>query len=285
MQENGVDGIPVLQALADRDTAFALDIGTKADDLQPRQAAIEHAIAHLTDTKAADKVRDFIYFTAGIWPGVEDIHDRDNQMRILEECIKKAEEDSDQDTLHRKVIGIGECGLDHHWNPSGCDGRSEDDFDEKTYRGEKALFEAQLELARKLNLPVVIHSRDAFEDTVDCLKNVGYQNGIIHCYSYGLDEARVFLDMGWYIALGGSTTYTKKSKMEDMKALIRYIPEDRLLLETDSPYLAPVPFRGTKNTPVLIEETYKFLSEIRGITPEYLSNLVDENVQKLFFYK
>ena len=219
MQMAGVDGVPVLKALADRNTNYAIDIGTKADDLLPRQAAIESAISQITDSKAADKVRNMIYFTAGIWPAIEDIHDRDFQMKVLEENIMKTNEDRELDTLHRKVIAIGECGLDHHWNPSGVDGRQESDFDEKTYRGEKALFEAQLDLARKLNLPVVIHSRDAFEDTVDCIKNVGYHNGIIHCYSYGIDEARVFLDLGWYIAFGGGTTYTKKSKMEDMKAL------------------------------------------------------------------
>ena len=87
-------------------------------------------------------------------------------------------------------------------------------------------------------LPVIVHSRDAFEDTLECINNIGYHNGIIHCYSYGIEEARTFLDLGWYIALGGGITYTKKSKLEQMQELIRFIPSDRLLTETDAPYLA-----------------------------------------------
>ena len=148
--------------------------------------------------------------------------------------------------------------------------------------GEKEIFEMQLDLARKMNLPVIVHSRDAFEDTYNCIKNVGYNNGIIHCYSYGLEEAKKFLDLGWYISFSGSVTYTKKSKIEQMKELISYIPDDRLLCETDSPYLAPVPFRGQTNTPLLIENTYNFIAEIRSITAQKLSSLVDCNIRKLF---
>ena len=282
MKTAGVDGLPVLEALAKRDTFFGLDIGTKADDLLDRQACVENAISQITDSKIADKVRSLIFFSAGIWPAIEEIHNRDVRMKVLENHITEAEQDKEQDTLHRKIVAIGECGLDHHWNPAGVDGRQESDFDEKTYRGERALFEAQIELAQKLNLPVIIHSRDAFEDTVDCIKNMGYNNGVIHCYSYGLEEARVFLDLGWYIAFGGGTTYTKKSKMEDMKKLLAFVPDDRILCETDSPYLAPVPYRGTKNTPVLVEEVYKFIADARGCTPEQLSETVDKNIKVLF---
>ena len=143
----------------------------------------------------------------------------------------------------------------------------------------------QLEFAKELKLPVIIHSRDAFEDTLDCLKNVGYHNGIVHCYSYGIEEAKKFLDLGWYIAFGGATTYTKKAKLDDMKALLQFVPEDRFLCETDAPYLAPVPFRGQSNNPVLVEEVYKFIAQLRGTTPEALSELVDENIDTLFFAK
>ena len=209
-EERGIDGVQVLQEMAGRDCFFGLDIGTRAGDLAGRQLAVEKSIAAITDTRLADKARSFMYFTAGIWPDVDSIKDRQNQMKILRESVQTATTDNDQDTLHRRVIAIGECGLDHHWNPSGADGRSESDFDEQVYRGERELFESQLELARELNLPVIVHSRDAYEDTFDCIKNIGYDNGIIHCYSYGIDEARAFLDRGWYIALGGGITYTKK---------------------------------------------------------------------------
>ena len=281
-EERGIDGVQVLQDMAGRDCFFGLDIGTRAGDLQGRQLAVEKCIAAITDSRLADKARQFMYFTAGIWPDVDSIKDREKQMKILRESVQTAAIDNDQDTLHRRVIAIGECGLDHHWNPSGADGRSESDFDEQVYRGERELFESQIELARELNLPVIVHSRDAFEDTFDCIKNIGYDNGIIHCYSYGIDEARAFLDRGWYIALGGGITYTKKSKLEQMEALIRYIPTDRLLTETDAPYLAPVPFRGQPNTPVLVEHVFNSLTQVLSISISALNQTVDENIARLF---
>ena len=280
--ERGVNGVEVLSTMAQRSCFFGLDIGTHCDDLAERQACVENAIARITDSGLAVKARDFMYFTAGIWPDVDAIHDRENQMKVLRDSINAASLDADQDTLHRKIVAVGECGIDHHWNPSGEDGRCESYFDEQTYRGERELFEAHLELARELSLPVIVHSRDGFEDTLDCLKNVGYDNGIIHCYSYGIDEARAFLDRGWYIAFGGAITYNKKAKLEAVKELLRFVPADRFLCETDAPYLAPVPLRGTVNTPVNIEHVYNFAEEVRGTSPEELSNLVDENIKHLF---
>ena len=280
--ERGVNGVEVLTAMARRSTFFGLDIGTHCDDLAERQACVEASLAGIADSRLAACARNFMYFSAGIWPDVGAIHDRDNQMKKLKESILAAAESGDQDTLHRKVIAVGECGIDHHWNPSGEDGRCESDFDEQTYRGERELFEAHLELARELALPVIVHSRDGFEDTLDCLKNVGYDNGIIHCYSYGIDEARAFLDRGWYIAFGGAITYNKKAKLEAVKELLRFVPEDRFLCETDAPYLAPVPLRGTVNTPVNVEHVYNFAADVRGVTPEALSATVDDNIKRLF---
>ena len=281
-EDRGVDGLKVLSTMAKRNCRFGLDIGTSADDLAERQACVERTIAGVDDAQLAEKIRNFMYFSAGIWPDVEAIHNCDQEMKTLRKSIEAAEFDSDQNTLHRRVIAIGECGIDHHWNPSGADGRCESDFDAATYRGERQLFEAQLELAREKNLPVIVHSRDGFEDTMDCIKNVGYDRGIIHCYSYGIDEARAFLDRGWYIAFGGAITYNKKAKLEAVKDLLRFVPEDRFLCETDAPYLAPVPLRGTVNTPVNVEHVYNFASEVRGSSPEELSGTVDENIKKLF---
>ncbi|MBQ1949686.1 MAG: TatD family hydrolase [Treponema sp.] len=277
-----VNGAEILTLMAKRNCFFGLDIGTEPDDLLKREACLDTAIANMNDTFLADKVRKFIYFSAGIWPSVEDIKNRFNSMKILKETIAKTEENTEDDSLNRKIIAIGECGLDHHWNPSGVDGRCEDDFNQEMYLAERELFELQLEYAKELNLPVIIHSRDAFEDTFDCIKNCGWDNGIIHCYSYGAEEARKFLDRGWYISFSGSVTYTKKSKMEAMKELLTLVPEDRILCETDSPYLAPVPLRGTLNTPVNVEHTYKFIAQIRGTEPEKLSETVDRNIRTLF---
>ena len=282
-EERGVDGVEVLSQLARRDCFFGLDIGTRAGDLKGRQLAVEKCIAGMTDARLADKARSFMYFSAGIWPDVESIKDRENQVKLLRDSIVAASADPEQDTLNRKIIAVGECGLDHHWNPSGEDGRCEEDFDEQVYRGERELFEAQIELARELKLPVIVHSRDAFEDTLECINNIGYHNGIIHCYSYGIEEARTFLDLGWYIALGGGITYTKKSKLEQMQELIRFIPSDRLLTETDAPYLAPVPFRGQANSPVLVEHVFNYIAQARDITVDELNATVDSNIKSLFF--
>lgn len=285
VQERGADGIDVLTKMAERNCFFGLDIGTKPEDLLEREAFADSLIAQIKDPLLADKVRSFMYFSAGLWPEVDFIHKRQECLAKLEQSIQLAAGEPDRETLNRKIIAIGECGIDHHWNPSGADGRSQEDFDQKTYEGEREMFEMQLELARKLNLPVIVHSRDAFEDTYDCIKNVGYHNGIIHCYSYGMEEARKFLDLGWYIAFGGGVTYTKKSKLDEMNALLNFVPSDRLLCETDAPYLAPVPYRGTTNTPVLVEHTYNYIAAARKITAEELSELVDENIKLLFKLK
>ena len=275
-EERKLDGQAILRALAERDTFFGLDIGTRADDLFPRKNAIDGAISGLSD-ELKKRTEKFIQFSAGIWPDVGAIKNRDEDIARLEENIRLFNKNGP-----KKIIAIGECGLDHHWNPSGADGRCEEDFDQKTFNGEMELFQMQIELAKKMELPLIVHSRDAFEGTIDCLKNMDFHNGIIHCYSYGLEEARKFLDEGWYLAFGGGTTYTKKSKMEEMLVLLRYVPDDRILMETDAPYLAPVPFRGQTNTPVLIEYCYNFVANARKTSPQQLSELVDKNIKILF---
>lgn len=275
-EERALNGSEILQKLCERNTFFALDIGTRADDLLPRQKAIETETSKLS-VELQKQTNGFIFYAAGIWPDVEEIKDRHNALKTLKTNIQSISK-----TSAKKLVAIGECGIDHHWNPSGADGRDENDFNADIFKGEKELFCMQLEYAKSLNLPVIVHSRDAFEDSVNCIKETGCNNGIIHCFSYGIEEAKTFLDLGWYLAFGGGTTYTKKSKMQAMTELLRYVPEDRLLLETDSPYLAPVPFRGQTNTPVLIEYVYNFIAQARNTSSQELSALVDRNIKTLF---
>lgn len=270
----------VLEQMAANNTFFGMDIGTHCDDLARRQKLALDVISKIVDEDKKKKAFDMYYFSAGIWPAPEAIRDRKNQIIELERQLKAALDNPNH--FYKKVVAIGECGLDHHWNPSGVDGRCESDFDQELFDGEKEMFLMQLDLAKKYSLPVVVHSRDAFEGTVECLKDACYDNGIIHCYSYGVEEAKVFLDRGWYLAFGGGVTYTKKSKMDEMIELLRYVPSDRLLMETDAPYLAPVPFRGQKNTPLLIEHSYKFVADARGISVDSLNETVDSNIRKLF---
>lgn len=279
-----IRGSEVLEHMAATNCFFGMDIGTRCDDLLTRQAFIEKTISEITDSKLADRARKFIYFSAGIWPDVEAIKNRHEQMKTLRQHIKLAEDENKKEgnLLHKKIVAVGEGGIDHHWNPSGVDGRSENDFDEQIYKGEKELFEMQLELAKELDLPYIVHSRDGFQDTLDSIKNIGWNKGIIHCYSYGVEEAKAFLDLGWYISFSGSVTYTKKSKMDAMHELLNLVPEDRILCETDAPYLAPVPFRGKTNTPALVDNTYRFIAEHRNIPVEKLCETVDKNICSLF---
>lgn len=274
VDERGLNGKEILCQLVQRKTFFGMDIGTKSDDLIPRFNKIEEISSSLLD-EIKNQAEKMIFYSAGIWPDVDSIKNRNEKLKELKEQIKKFPN-------REKLAAIGECGLDHHWNPDGADGRNEDDFDKNILEGERELFEMQIELSQNLNLPLVVHSRDAFDETLSVLKNQDASNGIIHCFSYDKNAARAFLDRGFYLAFGGAVTYTKKSKLDEMKELLRYVPNDRILLETDSPYLAPVPFRGKTNTPVLIEYVYNFIAEARGISAENLSEIVDENIRKLF---
>lgn len=274
VDERSLDGREILLKLLERDTFFAMDIGTLSGDLEPRFSGMERVIGSLTDEDKA-RAEKMIHYSAGIWPDVDSIKNRNAEIENLKNQIKNFPK-------KERLAAIGECGLDHHWNPSGADGRREEDFDKAVYEGERELFEMQIELSKEMNLPVVVHSRDAFEETLDVIKNMDAGNGIIHCFSYDKNAARAFLDRGFYIAFGGAVTYTKKSRLDEMKELLRFVPDDRILLETDSPYLAPVPFRGKTNTPVLIEYVYNFISEARGVTAEQLSLIVDGNIKRLF---
>lgn len=271
--------VSVFEKMASTNVYFGMDIGTKCDDLISRRDGIAKIINSISDSSAKKRVEDFIYFSAGIWPDVESIKDRTGAMETLENQIQEFKSGN---IFSDRLCAIGEGGIDHHWNPSGADGRCEKDFDEEIYNGEKELFAMQLDLSRRMDLPYIVHSRDGYKDTLDVIKSVGWNKGIIHCYSYGIEEAKQFLDSGWYISFSGAVTYVKKSKIEEMKALLNYVPEDRILLETDSPYLAPVPLRGTMNNPSNVMHTYNFVASMRNVSVEDLCNTVDSNCKILF---
>lgn len=276
-------GTEVLEGLAKNRAYFALDIGTSCDDLPSRVQTVEDCIENIPDVNLQSKLRKSFYFSAGIWPEIDAIEERESRVEDLKNTIEDFMQSGDLFANH--LAAIGEGGLDHHWNPSGVDGRNEADFSKDIFQGERELFEMQLELAKKMDLPFIVHTRDAYAETIDVLRSCGYSRGIIHCYSYGLTEAKTFLDLGWYLAFGGAVTYTKKSKMEDLTALLNYVPKDRLLLETDAPYLAPVPMRGNQNTPLFIRYTYEFIAQKLDISVDKLNKIVDENCQTLFRLK
>jgi TatD DNase family protein len=169
------------------------------------------------------------------------------------------------------VAAVGECGLDHHQElPPGT---------ELDKAGETELLEMLLDLAGRLKLPIIIHSRDAPEETAAVLARRPEVPGVIHCFSYGKDEARKFLDLGYYISFAGNVTYKNASRLRE--ALL-FVPRDRLLLETDSPFLAPAPHRGKPANPGMVVENYILAAELCGIGLIALGERIAENAESLF---
>jgi len=283
-------GGDLAQLVVDMDAVgfrFVMDVGTRSGDLLRRQNIIRES--------TGDAIPQFIHFSCGIWPGIDAIREPQSHLQALE---------TDLDALfsfcndriqsgQKAYAAVGECGLDRYWNGEAArlrlaEGNMADDEDGPgtvDTIGEKNLFGAQLELARRYNLPVCVHSRDAFDDTLGVIKDVGYDNGVIHCFSYGISQARAFLDRGWHISFPGTVTFPKRLADKDIVAtLLRYVPVDRMLLETDAPYLAPVPHRGSMNNPLYISYTYRLVASVLGITEDELINSMYTNACILFDY-
>lgn len=168
-----------------------------------------------------------------------------------------------------KVVAVGEIGLDYHWK-------------EPEAAVQKKWFERQLEMAREVNLPVIIHSRDAAKDTLDIMKNFRAQElgGVIHCFSYTKEIAREYLEMGFYFGIGGVITFENARKL---KEAVAYIPMENILLETDSPYLSPAPHRGKRNSSLNLPYIAKEIAAIKGMEYEEVLAATHQNAEKLFF--
>lgn len=167
----------------------------------------------------------------------------------------------------KKVVAIGEIGLDYYW-------------DEPDREIQKKWFQRQLDLAKEVKLPVVIHSREAAADTIGILKEYdGDLIGVIHCYSYTKESAREFLEMGYSFGIGGVLTFKNAKKL---KEAVSYIPMDRILLETDCPYLAPEPNRGKRNSSLYIPYVVQVMAQLKGISEEEVIRITSENTERLF---
>ena len=204
----------------------------------------------------ADKY-DFMYFMAGIHPS--DTADLESP-GVYDEIRKMAN--------HRKCVAIGEIGLDYYW-------------DEPARDIQKKWFEAQLELARELKKPVNIHSRDAASDTLNIMKSHKAEDmgGIIHCFSYGVEMAREYLDMGFHIGVGGVVTFKNGKKL---KEVVEYAPLDRIVLETDCPYLAPEPYRGKRNQSDYLHMVAEQIAAIKNVTKEEVMRVTRENALRVY---
>lgn len=181
--------------------------------------------------------------------------------------------ESDMDWLKEassrpKVVAIGEIGLDYYW-------------DEPQREIQKKWFVRQLDLAKEVDLPVIIHSRDAAKDTLDIMKaeHGGAGGGVIHCFSYGPEIAREYLDMGFYLGIGGVLTYKNAKKL---KEVAEYAPLAQMILETDCPYLSPSPNRGKRNSSLNLPYVAEALAEIKGISPAQVIEETNRNARRLY---
>lgn len=169
---------------------------------------------------------------------------------------------------HDKVVAIGETGLDYHYQPETAD-------------LQKLRFEQQVDLAVKLNKPLIIHTRNARQDTLDILANGNAQKcgGVIHCFTEDLPFAEAAMDMGFYISISGIVTFRQAT---ELKEVVKALPLERLLIETDSPYLAPVPHRGKQNQPAYVVEVASYIAQLKGCSLGEVGQKTSENFRNLF---
>ena len=229
------------------------------------QNAIDNKIVTIVPSSSAQDIFDTdnfikkyndVYGYVGVFP--EEVKDfSDKTLTDMEKIIKS----------NPKIIGIGEIGLDYYWDKS---------FKEL----QKEVFIKQIEFANQMNLPLNIHSREAHLDTLEILKKYNKNStAIMHCFSGSLEFARECIKEGIYIALGGVVTFKNAKKT---KEVAKNIPLEYLLLETDDPYLAPVPFRGKENQPMYVKYVAEEIANLRGITPEEVAKTSTENAKKIF---
>lgn len=203
-----------------------------------------------------EKYPERIYAAIGFHPQ-DAIKWEDDSYQVLKELTKKS-----------AVIAVGEVGLDYYWDTSPKD-------------KQKEVFKLQIELAKETNLPLVIHTRDSYEDAFDILKENGADKvgGIFHCFSNDLDYAVKCIDLGFYISFAGNITFKNAQNLRD---IAKELPLEKILIETDSPYLTPVPFRGKRNEPAHVQYVAKQLAEIKGLSFEEIAFHTTQNALKVF---
>ena len=214
------------------------------------------SIASTKTTLALAEAHPFMYAAVGVHPN-ETAELTDADMKWLESLAENP-----------KVVAIGEIGLDYYW-------------DEPDRKIQKEWFVRQLALARETGLPVIIHSRDAAKDTLDMMKaeQNGLTGGVIHCFSYEVEMAREYLDMGYFLGIGGVLTFKNSRKL---KEVAEYAPLSSLVLETDCPYLAPVPNRGKRNSSLNLPYVVEELAAIKKMAPKDIIKATTENAKRLY---
>lgn len=227
--------------------------------LEDEKAGMSQIIASFCEVDTVDDVCTFIdnynivYATIGFHPDQASKYTDADLLKLRKLCLK-----------YKKIVGIGEIGLDYHY---GKENRDE----------QITLFKKQLDLASELDLPVVIHSRDATKDTVDILKDYSLK-GVIHCFSGSLEIAKEYIKMGFLLGIGGVVTF-RNSKLP---LVVKEIPLESIVLETDSPYLTPTPYRGSVNSSKYIPIIAEKIAEIKEISTSEVASVTTNNALKLF---
>lgn len=201
----------------------------------------------------------FVYGAVGVHP--------DHAGEMDEDCMKELSRLAKLD----KIMAIGEIGLDYYW-------------DTAPHEVQREWFIRQLQLALEEDLPVVIHSREATQETLDIMREMyrqseGKLRGVIHCFSGSAEIAKEYTDMGFYIGVGGVVTFKNGKKL---KEVVEAMPLDKLVIETDCPYLAPVPFRGKRNDSTLLTYVIEEIATLRGMTTEEVERVTEENARRLY---
>lgn len=238
------DRAEVLESLKDAGIGLVMDVGAnRASTIAAAELAGQY---------------DFVYASAGFHPtDTEELERGEADVAWLREAAKRP-----------KVMAIGEIGLDYYWP-------------EPDRKIQKKWFAAQLELAKELDLPIIVHSREAAQDTYDMLKEAGGSGltAVIHCFSYEKEMAARFLDLGYCLGIGGVVTYKNARKLKEVAA---FMPLDRLLLETDCPYLTPTPYRGKRNSSLHLPLVLKEIAELRNCTPREVEEATFENAKRFY---
>ncbi|MDQ0233364.1 TatD family hydrolase [Metabacillus malikii] len=227
-----------------------------------RQENVSHIVVvgfdRETITRAMELIEQYEMIYAAIgWHPVDAIDMTDADLDWIKEL-----------SSHPKVVAIGEMGLDYHWDKSPKD-------------VQKEVFRKQIQLAKEVNLPIIIHNRDATEDVVQILREeqASVVGGVMHCFTGSLEIAKQCMEMNFYISFGGPVTFKNAKKP---KEVVKDIPMDSLLIETDCPYLTPHPFRGKRNEPSYVKYVAEQIAEIKGITFEEVALKTSDNAMKFF---
>lgn len=217
---------------------------------------ISSSLSSVESTLSLAKRYSFIYAAVGVHPSDTGELNEENFAWLKRQCDE------------RKVLAVGEVGLDYYWDNVERD-------------VQKKWFARQLAMANEVKLPVVIHSREAAKATLDIMRaeEAVKRRGVIHCFSYTKETAREFLDMGYMIGVGGVVTFQNAKKLREC---VEYVPIEAILLETDSPYLAPVPYRGKRNCSLYLPYVVAEIARIKGISEEEVTEITEQNAKRLF---